>query len=257
MHIILQTTNVQLSTSYPPDASFVAGLTIQPDIAKSFLSRHAWFTELEPEDQERLKNQCELIEVSKGECILSEGRRVDGWYAVLHGMVKLESAGDDNKVSTFLGVPQGEWFGEGSALKGELRRYSVFALRHSTLLKMPMREFVRLRKVSLTFNHYLVDHLNRRLGQAMSIIEAQRIGSPQQRVAMYLGSAFWGNTRHLSLTQEELGHLSGLSRQTVNKVLQVMQEQGWVSLEFAQIRVHNPQALAQLGRNHSLADITL
>lgn len=213
----------------------------------------SWFKSLPEQAQEHLRTRCQTQQGAKGQCILSEGDPVDGWYAVLRGMVKLESHGDD-KSSTFLGIPEGEWFGEGSALKAELRRYSVIALRDCTVMRLPLEEFEWLKKTSLEFNHFLVAHLNRRLGQAMSIIEAQRIGSPQQRVAMYLGSSFWGASRHLSLTQEELGHLSGLSRQTVNKVLRGFQDQRWVSLEFAQIRVLQPQALAQLGQNRHASD---
>ena len=197
----------------------------------------------------RLLAQCVIHVGQKGACVLSEGSEVDGWYAVLQGMVKLQSSGRDSKVSTFLGIPEGEWFGEGSALKAEPRQYNVIALRDSLLLRMPLAEFVHLREHSFEFNQFLVTHFNRRLGQAMAIIETQRIGNPTQRVAMYLGADFWGGTRQLSLTQEELGHLSGLSRQTVNKVLQGLQEQGLVSLEFAQIKVLRPQALNELGQN--------
>lgn len=189
------------------------------------------------------------MDAIKGQCVLPEGDAVDGWYAVLQGMVKLQSTGQDSKVSTFLGIPEGEWFGEGSALKAEPRQYNVIALRDSLLMRMPMAEFERLRQHSFEFNQFLVKHLNRRLGQAMAIIEAQRIGNPEQRVAMYLGADFWGGTRHLALTQEDLGHLSGLSRQTVNKVLQGLQERGLVNLEFAQIKVLQAHALTELGQN--------
>lgn len=219
------------------------------DPVRSFLNRQSWFATLDAVTRHRLMSQCTNLHASKGQCVLPEGGAVDGWYAVLQGMVKLQSAGHDSKVSTFLGIPEGEWFGEGSALKAESRQYSVIALRDSVLMRMPMAEFTHLRERSFEFTQFLVMHLNRRLGQAMAIIEAQRIGNPEQRVAMYLGSDFWGGTRHLALTQEDLGHLSGLSRQTVNKVLQGLQEQGMVSLEFAQIKVLKAQALAELGQN--------
>ena len=61
--------------------------------------------------------------------------------------------------------------------------------------------------------------MNLRLGQAMTIIEAGRIRSPEHRVALYLSCLFWRSTRRLNLTQEELGQLVWPSRQTVNRVL--------------------------------------
>lgn len=245
-----------MSVSSPFDASLVASLTNQHDAINAFLQGQPWHAALTGAEQQRVRSQCQTLQATKGNCLLAEGSPVDGWYAVLRGMVKLETTGD-SKVSTFLGIPEGEWFGEGSALKAEARRYNVIALRDCTLMRLSLAEFERLKTSSFEFNQFLVSHLNRRLGQAMAIIEAQRIGSPQQRVAMYLGSAFWGQTRHLVLTQEELGHLSGLSRQTVNKVLQGLQEQGLVCLEFAQIKVLQPQALADLGHNRHLAGFQL
>lgn len=245
--------SMQLSDSSPAESSLVAGLTGERDPVPAFLARQGWFATLDAVTRQRLLNTCRILDAVKGEHALPEGGEVDGWYAVLRGMVKLQSSGSDSKVSTFLGIPEGEWFGEGSALKAEPRRYSVIALRDSTLMCMPLAEFGHLRQHSSSFNQFLVGHLNRRLGQAMAIIEAQRIGNPRQRVAMYLGADFWGGTRHLSLTQEELGLLSGLSRQTVNKVLQGLKEQGLVSLEFAQIKVLRPQDLAELGQNRRLA----
>ena len=94
-----------------------------------------------------------------------------------------------------------------------------------------------MRGSSLAFSQFLVGHLNMRLGQAMAIIEAGRIRSPEQRVAMYLGRLFWPGQRRLNLSQEELGYLIGLSRQTVNKVLKAFERRALVSLEFGRISI--------------------
>jgi CRP/FNR family cyclic AMP-dependent transcriptional regulator len=139
---------------------------------------------------------------------------------VLHGLVMLRSPACKARTSAFIGIPDGEWFGEGSALKAEARKYEVVALRPTQLLCLPLPLFQTLRDTSLAFNQYLVQHMNLRLGQAMTIIEAGRMRSPEHRVALYLSRLFWRSTRRLNLTQEELGQLAGLSRQTVNRVLQ-------------------------------------
>lgn len=155
------------------------------------------------------------------------GASVNGWYAVLSGLVKLQSTSPEGRVSAFLGVPGGEWFGEGSVLKAESRRYDVIALRDTTLLCLPRADFESLQTSSLAFNQYLVAHLNRRLGQAMALIEAGRLRSPEERVALYLSRVFWPGTRKLSLSQEELGHLVRPSRQTVNRCCARWSARAW------------------------------
>ena len=54
---------------------------------------------------------------------------------------------------------------------------------------------------------------------------------------------FWRSTRRLNLTQEELGQLVGLSRQTVNKVLRSLEGMGIVSLDFGRVAIVDDEAL--------------
>ncbi|MDP3310575.1 MAG: Crp/Fnr family transcriptional regulator [Polaromonas sp.] len=209
-----------------------------------FLRGQPWFAALSDDARESLLDRSLTLAGRKGEVMLAAGTPVQGWYAVLSGLVKLQSTSSEGRVSAFLGVPDGEWFGEGSVLKTEARRYDVIALRDTVLLCLPRAQFDALLAGCLPFNHFLVAHLNRRLGQAMTIIEAGRLRSPEQRVALYLSRVFWQGRRRLVLSQEELGHLAGLSRQTVNRALKSMEQLGLVSLEFGRVAMLDEQALA-------------
>ena len=209
-----------------------------------FLQKQPWFAQLTEEMQTHVANTTFTLAGSKGQVLLPAGGEVQGWYAVLSGLVKLQSSSCQGRLSAFIGVPDGEWFGEGSVLKAEQRRYDVIALRDTELLCLPRVQFNELLAHCLPFNHFLVTHMNRRLGQAMAIIEAGRLRAPEQRVALYLSGVFWQGRRRLVLSQEELGHLAGLSRQTVNRALKSMEQQGLVSLEFGRVTMLDEQALA-------------
>ena len=211
--------------------------------AQLFIQCQPWFATLDAPRQQALRASLVLHQAAKGDCVLHMGSTVQGWYAVLAGLVKLQSVAADGRVSAFLGVPAGEWFGEGSTLKAEPRRYDVIALRDTVLLCLPKVQFDELCAHSLPFNQYLVAHLNRRLGQAMALIEAGRARAPEQRVALYLSRVFWPGARRLTLSQEELGLLVGLSRQTVNRVLRQMEREGLVSLTFGQVAILDEPAL--------------
>jgi CRP/FNR family cyclic AMP-dependent transcriptional regulator len=208
-----------------------------------FLHMQPWFAHLPAPAQQRLEQRVFTRRGGKGEVLLKAGEEVDGWYAVLSGLVKLQSQSAQGRLSVFLGVPGGEWFGEGSAMKTELRRYDVIALRDSELLCLPRAEFDKLRATSLEFNQVLVLQMNMRLAQAMSVIEAGRIRSPEQRVALYLSRLFWHGRRKLNLSQEELGNLVGLSRQTVNRVLKLLEQEKLISLEFGRVSILDEHGL--------------
>ena len=205
--------------------------------APRFISAQPWFASVPTALQERLREEVFAVQGDKGAIMMPAGSAVEGWHAVLSGLVMLQSPASKGRASAFIGVPDGEWFGEGSAMKPEPRKYNVVALRPTTLLCLPLPLFATLRESSLAFNQFLVQHLNMRLGQAMTIIEAGRTQSPEHRVALYLSRLFWRSTRRLNLTQDELGQLVGLSRQTVNRVLRTLEALGIVSLDFGRVAI--------------------
>ncbi|ROZ77777.1 Crp/Fnr family transcriptional regulator [Ramlibacter sp. WS9] len=210
-----------------------------------FLRMQPWFTLLAPAMQDELLRCACAVHARKGEVLLQAGEAARGWYAVLWGFVKLQSPSHDEQASAFLALTGGEWFGEGSAMKDEPRRYEVVALRDSELLCLPGPQFRALLATSLPFNHAVMRHMNLRLGQAMAIIEANRTGSLEERLALYLSRLFWHGLRKLNLSQEELGCLAGMSRQAANRGLAGLARRGLVELRFGRVVQVDQDALGQ------------
>jgi CRP-like cAMP-binding protein len=211
---------------------------------QQFLRMQPWFGQLPDAQQERVAASVFTLHGGKGEVLLHADEQVKGWYAVLSGLVKIQSESAQGRRQSFLGIPGGEWFGEGSVMKNEPRRYDVIALRDTELMCLPRAVFEELHATSLPFNHALNEQLNMRLAQAMAIIETMRLRSPEQRVAMYLGRQLWHGSRRVSLSQEELGILAGLSRQTVNGVLKEFERRQLVSLQFGRVDILDESGLA-------------
>ena len=208
-----------------------------PPPASRLLQMQPWFAALPPRWQQELPDALRPIRGERGSVLLRCGDYAEGWYFVLYGLVKLQTQSAAGRRQAFLGIPAGEWFGEGTVLKHEPRRYDVVALRDTELLCLPRAQFEELRATNLAFCNALVEHLNMRLGQALAIIETARLRSPAQRVAMYLGPQLWRGSRRMSLTQEELGILAGLSRQTVNTVLKEFERKHYISVEFGRVQI--------------------
>jgi len=226
----MSTADVFLAQLAPPPVRF---LQVQP-----------WFRELPEGLRARVEQKVSTVEGRKGEVLLHAGSAVKGWYGVVHGLVKLQTQSAEGRRQAFLGIPAGEWFGEGSVLKNEPRRYDVIALRETELVCLPRPEFEELRKTSLTFCQALIEQMNMRLGQALAIIETMRLRSPDQRIAVYLGPQLWRGSKRMALSQEELGILAGLSRQTVNGVLKEFERRKLVSLEFGRVDIRDAAGLA-------------
>lgn len=180
--------------------------------------------------------------------ICHKGESVEHWIGVIDGLVKISNYSFEGKAITFSGIPPGGWFGEGSLLKNEIRRYDGFALQDSTIAYMNRRTFQWLLDHSIGFNRFLLTQLNERLGQAFSTIESQSLLSPDGRVARCLAGLFNpvlypGFGAQLRVSQEELGYLTNLSRQRVNKALRILEGNGLLKAKYGRIEILDLEGL--------------
>jgi CRP-like cAMP-binding protein len=148
----------------------------------------------------------------------------------------------DGRPTSFTGIPSGGWFGEGSLLKDEPRRYDIVALRDSTVAYVPRATFMALLDESVAFNRFLLVQLNERLGQFIGMVEHDRLLGPDARLARGLAGLFNpllypGIGPTLPISQEELGQLVGLSRQRVNRGLKVLEARGLLRIEYGAVTV--------------------
>lgn len=170
-------------------------------------------------------------------------------------MLKLENVTPDGRMTTFAGVPSGAWFGEGAVLKGEPRRYRVVAIRDSVVVFLPRDLFLWLLENNQPFSRWLIDQLNARLAHYVALVENFRLNDSTARVAYCLSELYnpqlYPNTSlKLTISQEEVARLSGLSRQITNRALGELQESGIVRVGYGTVEVLN---LIQLQRAAQLA----
>ncbi len=187
-----------------------------------------------------------------GAYICHRGDRLDSWTGVITGLVKISAISRSGKAMTFAGIGPGGWFGEGSVIKNEPRKYDLVALRDARLALMNRATFMWLFENSVGFNRFLVHQLNERMGQFIATIEHDRIHDPLARVARNLAWLFnpvlYPNTGdYIEITQEELALLAGVSRQVANKALQTLEGAGLVRLERGGIRVVDLASLGSYG----------
>lgn len=190
--------------------------------------------------------------VRSGDFVCRKGQPVDYWYGVIEGLVKLSSDWVTGKTATLTGVPPGGWFGEGSMMKTEPRRFDVVALRDSRIACMRRSTFESLVQNSIGFNRFLVTQLNERLGLFIGLLESERLLDVDARVARSIAALFHpvlhpGSSSHLAVSQEEIGHLAGVSRQRVNRSLKALEDAGFVAVEYGGITIIDLDGLRRFG----------
>lgn len=213
---------------------------------------HDWFLALDARHQALLRAQSVIRHYEAGAVITRRGEPSQHWIGVHTGLIKLAVYNADGRGATFSGVPAGGWCGEGSVLKRELRRYDVVAVRASSIILVPAELFHLLLAESLSFNAFVIRQLNERMGQFIATIQNQRLLAVDAQVAQAIAQLFHPmlyprTSSVLELSQEEIGLLTGISRQRVNQALGHLAELNLISIAYQSIRVVDLDGLRHYG----------
>ena len=186
--------------------------------------------------------------------ICMKGEPVTHWMGIIDGLGKMASHWTSGKTTSLTGISTGGWFGEGSLLKEEPRRYDVMAIRETRVAFMNRATFLWLLDHSIPFNRYMITQLNERLGQFIGMMENERMLGIDTRIARVLAALFNpvlypGTQRLLQISQEELGYLAGVSRQRANQGIKALEEAGLVRCEYGGIHVIDLDGLQHFGEN--------
>jgi CRP-like cAMP-binding protein len=211
-----------------------------------------WTRSLSPEQVARVASETQSRDFPAGAYVCRKGEPVDHWIGIVDGLVKMTSVSTAGKTTTFTGVTSGGWFGEGSLLKDKQRKYDIETLRPTRVALMPRATFAWLLDTDIGFNRFLLMQLNERLGQFISVVESERLLEPDARVARSLASLFNpvlypDQATELQISQEELGYLSGVSRQRVNQALQVLEKAGLVKPAYGGLSIVDLDGLRRFG----------
>lgn len=194
----------------------------EPAGLRPFVERWPWFHGLPADLRTLLLRTTTERLAAPGDYIGRAGEPCLHWYGLLQGFLQMYVLGPDGSETTLYCLREGQWGGEGSLLKKELRRYDLRALTPAHIFMVPVATFETLRQSSIGFNHFLCDCMNERMGTFVGMLEASRLLGPEMRVAkglLMLANDATGQAQELSIPQHELALICGLSRQRVNMAI--------------------------------------
>jgi CRP/FNR family cyclic AMP-dependent transcriptional regulator len=211
-----------------------------------------WSSDLSDQEIEQARRGMVEKAYAKGAYICHRGDRLDSWTGVVSGLIKLSTVSRSGKAVSLAGIRAGGWFGEGTVLKNEPRQYDLVALRDTRMALMDRATFLWLFENSVAFNRFLISQFNERLGQFIALVEYDRMLDAPARVArniawLFNPTLYRDHERHLEISQEEIGLLSGVSRPVANKSLKMLEDRGLLRLERGGISVLNLAALGRFG----------
>lgn len=227
---------------------------------RQLLADHFLFRDSPAASLGRILDLSVTREMADGEVLFLKGDEPDGLYGVLGGRVKIcvDSGGGKEIILNILEA--GEIFGEIALLDGEPRTADARAMGPASLLLLRRRDFLPYLERDPQLCLHLMTLLCRRLRWTSGLIEdAAFLGLPGRLAKRLLGLAqASGETTAdgvaigLRLSQHELGHMLGVTREAVNKVLQRWRRRGLVDMDQGHIVLRDTAALAAIVKDEGL-----
>ncbi len=203
--------------------------------------------QLSEEQLERLLPQLKRVSYRSGQVIFLKNDTADGLYIVIGGRVKINALNSEGKELTVKICGIGEVFGEMALFDGSSRSMAAEAAGNleAFLLKATVFESLLLEAPLVALN--IIKMLTARLRHTDEQVEMLGLFDAYDRVALKLLQLTDTNRltpqSTVTLSQQDLASMVGLSREWLNKVLQTLVHQGIVELGRSKIMVLNPGAL--------------
>lgn len=215
------------------------------------LREGSWFRQLPDALQVEFVRRSTVRAYRRGQVVTHANTVVDGLYGLLEGrLLVVRPLGRDAEDLLHVGEP-GFWIGEYSLLTGREAVVSTVAATAARVLVLPRREFERMVEAEPRwyppFSRLALERLAlmvRQLSDTRSLPPEERLrGRLADLVDLRRAERFGVGPVVLRLSQEELGRMVGVSRQTLNLLLANLRAEGLVEVGFRSLRIPDPERL--------------
>jgi CRP-like cAMP-binding protein len=206
---------------------------------------HPFLAALSEVDRRELLTRAPVRRLRAGDVVFRKDDPGDGLYGVLDGriVVAVESAEGKELILNMFGP--GEFFGEIALLDGKGRTATAVAREASEVLFLARRVFLPFLRQRHEAAVRIIAFLCERLRRTTDLVEDSAFLSVSTRLAKQL-AVLAKPGRPIRLSQEELAHTLGVSREFVSRQLTAWREAGVIELGRGRIVVRDAAALDRI-----------
>jgi len=223
---------------------------MSPGESIELLSRVPLFSELSPEELERISRVSVARSFPAGVRVFHEGDRSDACYLVRSGDLRVTREHPDGRAIALATLGPGDLFGELAMLDGEARSASVETLSDAELLALPAADVRRLLADHPEISVKLIAALTRRLRETNERVARQSFQTVPSRVAGVLTQLIAEESTPtgrqgitIRMTQADLAQLAGTSRESVSRFLATLERARVVRVGRGRVTVLEPRRL--------------
>ena len=210
-----------------------------PDNDKNeFFKKIQLFSSFTDKEIEQLITKLIIKKFKKHETILHEEDTNEFMYIILFGKVKAVRMTEEGK-EIILAVHQaGDFFGEMSLIDGKTTPASVIATEDSLVAIISKKDFYSILLVQSKLTISLLKIFCNRLRKSWDTIQLLNFNNASQRTKMILimlsdeygKKSSDGITLNIKLTHQDIAEMTGMTRETVTRILDKWQKTGEVTV---------------------------
>jgi CRP/FNR family cyclic AMP-dependent transcriptional regulator len=230
------------------------------NMAKTPLSReeilagHFLLKHLPPADLSRLAASAALVRHRPNATIFQKGDPGDSMMAVVGGRVKICAYSADGKELVLNIIDRGSLFGEIALLDGQPRSADAVAIEDTELLVLERTRLMPFLTGNADTAARMITVLCQRLRQTSEVLEDALLRDAPSRVArglLRLAGTFGkpegrGVRLDIRLSQQQIGSLIGISRESTNKLIVEWTRAGCLAVNHGFITILDRDALETL-----------
>jgi CRP/FNR family transcriptional regulator, cyclic AMP receptor protein len=218
---------------------------------RAILRDHYLFGKLTPQHIDRLSACIVTKTVKRGTNIFAKGDPGTSLCAIGAGTVRISVPLVDGKDAVFNVLGKGDIFGEIALLDGHPRSADATAVTDCDLYVIERRDFLPVMReepeIALKLIEILCTSLRRTTEQAAEVMFLDLPSRLAKALMRLLGSDAGGTReRKISITQQDLGNIIGMSRESINKQLRLWEDKKWVRLERNAVVILATDAIAAI-----------
>ena len=219
---------------------------------KCALDSDSIFRHLKKEEHDTINFHKDFRHYKRGEVLYHEGNRINGFYCIKSGIIKIFKTGFDGKEQIIRFAKRGDIIAYRSVLSSEPACTSAKVIDDSAVCFIPAELLVNLVKSNPTFSLDMMKLTCIELGEANSYITDIAQKSVRERLAEVLLKlvADFGMDEEdylkISLTREELANMVGTATESVIRLLSEFKGDMLIELSGRKIRILNLRGLKKI-----------
>lgn len=225
----------------------------------SVLRKHPIFSDLAPEALDQLCRYARRTSLKRGATLFSKGDPGDSLFAMISGTVKISISSSEGRNAILNLIGAGEMVGEIAVLAGRGRTADAIANTDCEILVIDRRDFLPFVRSQPALAMKFIELLSERLRHTSEQVEQLILLNLPGRLARALlglteGRKLDSGSRTIAITQQEIGEMVGMTRESINKQLRAWAARKWVRLEHGTIVVLDANSLRELAEAGSGSD---